>query len=49
MGIAAPINDLPPPVNPVFVDFENVHEIDPAVVGNRRSGSSVESRIYDLL
>jgi hypothetical protein len=23
----------PPPVNHVFVDFENVHEIDPAVIG----------------
>jgi len=25
--------DLPPPVNHVFVDFENVHEIDPALIG----------------
>src|SRR6185436_17453779 len=27
--------DLPPPVNHVFVDFENVHEIDLAIIGNR--------------
>lgn len=27
--------DLPPPLNHVFVDFENVHEIDLAVIGNR--------------
>ena len=25
--------DLPPPVNHVFVDFENVHEVDPALIG----------------
>jgi len=28
-------NDLPPPVNHVFVDFENIHEIDLAVIGNK--------------
>lgn len=28
-------NDLPPPVNHVFVDFENVHEIDHAIIGNK--------------
>src|SRR6185369_16053281 len=27
--------DLPPPVNHVFVDFENVHKIDLAVIGSR--------------
>jgi hypothetical protein len=27
--------ELPPPVNHVFVDFENVHEIDLAIIGNR--------------
>ncbi len=27
--------DLPPPVNHVFVDFENVHEIDLAVIGSK--------------
>lgn len=27
--------DLPPPLNHVFVDFENVHEIDVAVIGNK--------------
>src|SRR5258706_6824594 len=26
-------NKLPPPVNHVFVDFENVHEIDLAIIG----------------
>lgn len=26
---------LPPPMNHVFVDFENVHEVDPAVIGAR--------------
>ena len=26
---------LPPPMNYVFVDFENVHEVDPAVIGAR--------------
>jgi hypothetical protein len=26
--------DVPPPLNHVFVDFENVHEIDLAVIGN---------------
>src|SRR5882724_3065157 len=25
--------DLPPPINHVFVDFENVHKIDLAVIG----------------
>lgn len=29
------IADIPPPVNHVFVDFENVHEIDLAVIGNK--------------
>lgn len=27
--------DLPPPINHVFVDFENVHEIDLAVIGKK--------------
>jgi hypothetical protein len=27
--------DLPPPVNHVFVDFENVHKIDLAVIGSK--------------
>ena len=27
------ITDLPPPLNHVFVDFENVHEIDLSVIG----------------
>ncbi|MSU57347.1 MAG: hypothetical protein EXS35_04055 [Pedosphaera sp.] len=27
--------DLPPPVNHVLVDFENVHEINHAVIGNK--------------
>ena len=27
--------DLPPPVNHVFVDFENVHEIELSVIGNK--------------
>ena len=27
--------DLPPPVNHVFVDFENVHEIDLTVIGSK--------------
>ncbi len=27
--------DLPPPMNHVFVDFENVHAIDPAVIGTK--------------
>jgi hypothetical protein len=27
--------DLPPPVNHIFVDFENVHEIDISVIGTR--------------
>ncbi len=27
--------NTPPPVNHVFVDFENVHEIDPAVIGTK--------------
>jgi len=33
MPVIAP--DLPPPLNHVFVDFENVHEIDLAVIGNK--------------
>ena len=28
-------NDLPPPVSHIFVDFENIHEIDLAVIGNK--------------
>src|SRR5258706_4981457 len=28
-------NDLPPPVNHIFVDFENVHKIDLAVIGSK--------------
>src|SRR5258706_2872473 len=28
-------NDLPPPVNHIFVDFENVHEIDLSVIGSK--------------
>ena len=31
----AATTDLPPPVNHVFVDFENVHEIDIAVIGSK--------------
>jgi len=31
----AVIADLPPPVNHVFVDFENVHQIDLAVIGSK--------------
>jgi hypothetical protein len=27
--------DLPPPLNHVFVDFENVHEVDLDVIGNK--------------
>src|SRR6266436_4928242 len=26
---------LPPPVNHVFVDFENVHEVDLAIIGSK--------------
>ena len=26
---------LPPPVNHVFVDFENVHEIDLSIIGSK--------------
>lgn len=28
-------SDLPPPMNHVFVDFENVHEIDSALIGSK--------------
>ncbi len=28
-------NDLPPPVNHVFVDYENVREVDPAIIGSK--------------
>lgn len=28
-------NELPPPVNHVFVDYENVHEVDPAIIGSK--------------
>jgi hypothetical protein len=27
--------DLPPPINHVFVDFENVHEVDLSVIGSK--------------
>jgi hypothetical protein len=27
--------DLPPPVNHIFVDYENVQAIDPAIIGNK--------------
>jgi hypothetical protein len=29
------INDLPLPVNRIFVDYENVREVDPAIVGSK--------------
>lgn len=28
-------NDLPSPVNHVFVDYENVREVDPAIIGSK--------------
>jgi hypothetical protein len=28
-------NDLPPSVNHVFVDYENVHGVDPAIIGSK--------------
>ena len=28
-------NDLPPPVNHVFVDYENVHAVDPSIIGSK--------------
>jgi PIN domain len=28
-------SDLPPPMNYVFVDLENVHEVDPALIGTK--------------
>ena len=28
-------NDLPPPVNHVFVDYENVHAVDPTIIGSK--------------
>jgi len=28
-------NDLPPPVNHVFVDYENVHEVDHTILGSK--------------
>lgn len=28
-------NDLPPPVNHVFVDYENVHTVEPAIIGSK--------------
>ncbi len=31
--------DLPPPINHIFVDYENVHGIDPAVIGSKTSTS----------
>lgn len=27
--------DLPPPVNHIFVDYENIQAIDPAIIGNK--------------
>lgn len=27
--------DLPPPVNHIFVDYENVHAVDPAIIGSK--------------
>lgn len=30
-----PTSDLPPPMNHVFVDFENVHQVDLAVIGSK--------------
>jgi hypothetical protein len=33
--MTTPATDLPPPVNHVFVDFENVQKIDLAVIGNK--------------
>jgi len=33
--MSAEIHSLPPPMNYVFVDFENVHEIDLAVIGTK--------------
>lgn len=28
-------NDLPPPVNHILVDYENVHAVDPAIIGSK--------------
>ncbi len=28
-------DELPPPVNHVFVDYENVHAVDPAIIGSK--------------
>jgi hypothetical protein len=28
-------NDLPPPVNYIFVDYENINDVDPAIIGDR--------------
>lgn len=28
-------NDLPPPINHIFVDYENVHDIDPTIIGSK--------------
>lgn len=28
-------NNLPPPINHVFVDYENVHTVDPAIIGSK--------------
>ena len=28
-------SDVPPPMNHVFVDFENVHEVDAALIGTK--------------
>lgn len=28
-------NDLPPPVNHIFVDYENVHDVDHTIVGSK--------------
>lgn len=29
------MNDFPPPMNHVFVDFENVHKFDPSIIGTK--------------
>jgi len=29
------IDDLPPPVNHVFVDYENVHDVDAAIIESK--------------
>ena len=32
---AATTSELPPPMNHVFVDFENVHEVDLSIIGSK--------------